>query len=378
MSTVVPRRRMSAMIPNVVSTSAGDSPSDGSSNTMRPRVGASRPETARSVDVLPAPLAPITQTSSPGYTTRSRPRRTATGPYAAWRSSRLSNGARSDTAIDGPQVGADDVRVRLDRGGRALRDHAAVVQHDHGVRDGHDHPHIVLDQEDGGALVTDSPDQVGHRRLLGGGHAGAGLVEEEEPGPGAERHRELHEPLLPVRELARPLGAAMAEAHEVDDPVGVPAEPRFLGGEAAAPEDHVEKARRSPEVETGHDIVGDGQRGEDARALERADDPAGGDGRGPEPRQQATVVLDPSARGGEVPRDRVEGGRLSGAVRSDYARDRAGVDVEGHAGERRDAAEAHGQVADGQGHDARRLRRAIMAGTTPRGRKTTSRTSRTP
>src|SRR5439155_291327 len=82
----------------------------------RPRVGASRPETARSVDVLPAPLAPITQTSSPGYTTRSRPRRTATGPYAAWRSSRLSNGARSDTAIDGPQVGADDVRVRLDRG----------------------------------------------------------------------------------------------------------------------------------------------------------------------------------------------------------------------------------------------------------------------
>src|SRR5438445_1620708 len=185
-------------------TSAGSAPWIGRpSNTMRPRVGASRPETARSVDVLPAPLAPITQTSSPGYTTRSRPRRTATGPYAAWRSSRLSNGARSDTAIDGPQVGADDVRVRLDRGGRALRDHAAVGQHDHGVRDGHDHPHVVLDQEDGGALVTDSTDQVGHRRLLGGGHAGAGLVEEEEPWPGPERHRQLHEPLLPVRELAR-------------------------------------------------------------------------------------------------------------------------------------------------------------------------------
>src|SRR2546425_10180301 len=172
--------------------------------------------------------------------------------------------------------------------------------------------------------------------------------------------------------------AGGAAAQEVDDPAGVSAGPRPLGGEAGAPEDHVEKARRSPEVETGHDIVGDGQRGKDARALERADDPAGGDGRGPEPRQRATVVLDPSARGGKVPRDRVEGGRLSGAVRSDYARDRAGVDVEGHAGERRDAAEAHGQVADGQGHDARRFRRAAMAGTTPRGRKTTSRTSRTP
>src|SRR5438132_5671859 len=181
-------------------TSAGSAPWIGRpASTMRPRVGARRPETARSVDVVPAPLAPITQTSSPGYTTRSRPRRTATGPYAAWRSSRLSNGARSDTAIDGPQVGADDVRVRLDRGGRALRDHAAVVPHGHRVRRGPDHPHIVLDQEDGGALVTDSTDQVGHRRLLGGGHAGAGLVAEEEWGPGPERERERRARVHPGR-----------------------------------------------------------------------------------------------------------------------------------------------------------------------------------
>src|SRR3989442_2863440 len=145
-------------------TSAGSAPWIGRpSNTMRPRVGASRPDTARSVDVLPAPLAPITQTSSPGYTTRSRPRRTATRPYAAWRSSRLSNGARSDTAIDGPQVGADDARVRLDRGGRALPGHAAVGQHDHGVPDGHDHPPIVVHQEDGGGVGTGSTKQVGHR-----------------------------------------------------------------------------------------------------------------------------------------------------------------------------------------------------------------------
>src|SRR3989475_12967931 len=137
-------------------TSAGSAPWIGRpSNTMRPRVGASRPDTARSVDVLPAPLAPITQTSSPGYTTRSRPRRTATRPYAAWRSSRLSNGARSDTAIDGPQVGADDVRVRLDPGGRALPDPAAVGQDGHRCREGNDHPPIVADQEGGGAVGTD-------------------------------------------------------------------------------------------------------------------------------------------------------------------------------------------------------------------------------
>src|SRR2546422_1558917 len=146
--------------------SAGSAPWIGRpSNTMRPRVGESRPDTARSVEVLPAPLAPIRQTNSPGCTTRSRPRRAATGPYAAWRSSRLSNGVRSGTITGGPQIGADDVRVRLDGGGRALGDHAAVVQHDHGVRDGHDHPHVVLDQEHGRALVTYSTDQVAHRRL---------------------------------------------------------------------------------------------------------------------------------------------------------------------------------------------------------------------
>src|SRR2546421_7309339 len=228
--------------------SAGSAPWIGRpSNTMRPRVGERRPDTARSVEVFPAPLAPIRQTSSPGCTTRSRPRRAATGPYAAWRSSRLSNGVRSGAATGGPQVGADNVRVRLDGGGRACGDHAAMVQHDHGVRDRHDHSHVVLDQEHGDGLVTNAIDQVGHRRLLGGAHARAGFVEEQEPWPGPERYAELDEPLLAVRELARPLAAAMAEAHELDDPVGLAGEPRLLGGETAASEGHVDQAHRSPD-----------------------------------------------------------------------------------------------------------------------------------
>ena len=53
------------------------------SNTMRPWLGESRPEIARSVDVLPAPLAPIKHTSSPGATTRSSPRSAVIGPYPA-------------------------------------------------------------------------------------------------------------------------------------------------------------------------------------------------------------------------------------------------------------------------------------------------------
>src|SRR5439155_925886 len=76
------------------------------------------------------------------------------------------------------------------------------------------------------------------------------------------------------------------------------------------------------------------------------------DGRGPEPHQRDDDVLDPAAGGAQVARDRVEGRRLAGAVRPDDARDRAGVDVEGHAGERRDAAEADGEVADREGQGA--------------------------
>ena len=48
--------------------------------TMRPSAGGSRPEIAFSVVVLPAPLAPISETSSPSFTSMDSSRTAATLP----------------------------------------------------------------------------------------------------------------------------------------------------------------------------------------------------------------------------------------------------------------------------------------------------------
>src|SRR5439155_1666930 len=82
------------------------------------------------------------------------------------------------------------------------------------------------------------------------------------------------QPLLTVGQPARRFTASMAEAHELDERVGLAREPRLLGAKTAAGQHHVENARRPPEVEADHHVVGDALRGEDARALEGADDPA--------------------------------------------------------------------------------------------------------
>jgi hypothetical protein len=40
--------------------------------------------------------------------------------------------------------------------------------------------HVVLDQQDGHALLTNLPDETAHHRLLGAGHAGARLVQQQQ------------------------------------------------------------------------------------------------------------------------------------------------------------------------------------------------------
>src|SRR5215470_3964036 len=107
------------------------------SKRMRPALGRSRPEIARSVDDLPAPLAPIRQTSSPAATVSSIPRRARTAPYAAVTPSSFS--------MTESEVRADHVGVRLYGHRRAFGDHRPVVEHDHGVAQSHHDSHIVLD-----------------------------------------------------------------------------------------------------------------------------------------------------------------------------------------------------------------------------------------
>src|SRR5580765_5400849 len=83
-------------------------------NRTRPAIGRTRPETTRSVVVLPAPFAPSSATTSPAGTASAM---------------RLPAGGepRGGTA----EIGADHPRIVADDVGGAAGDHLAELQHDH-------------------------------------------------------------------------------------------------------------------------------------------------------------------------------------------------------------------------------------------------------
>src|SRR5262249_25195527 len=144
------------------------------SKRMRPAAARTSPEMVRSVVVFPAPLAPSRHTNSPAPTVSVTPWSAAIRPYRASTPSSVSTGPRSE-------IGPDHLGVALDLLGGAVRDEPTVVQDEHVVGDAHDQPHVVLHEEHGHAAVPDLPDEAGHRRLLGRGHARRRLVQQQEP-----------------------------------------------------------------------------------------------------------------------------------------------------------------------------------------------------
>src|SRR5918994_681884 len=117
----------------------------------------------RSVVDLPAPLEPISVTTSPSSTCSVTPLSASMEPYAVTISSTSSSGIRSPLL---PEVGLDDLRVVAHLHRLALGDLLAVVEHRDLLGDAHHHLHVVLDEEDRDPLVVA---QLAHelRQLLG-------------------------------------------------------------------------------------------------------------------------------------------------------------------------------------------------------------------
>jgi hypothetical protein len=109
------------------------------------------PHTARSVVVLPAPLAPRIVVMPPSSTSKLMPCSTFVQPYWASRSFTSSSAisGHRGAGLVGAQIGADDVGVALHLGRRALGDLAAEVEHHDLVGDLHHQSHVVLDEQDG-------------------------------------------------------------------------------------------------------------------------------------------------------------------------------------------------------------------------------------
>src|SRR5688572_12132710 len=168
---------------------------------MEPDLGGERPEIERSVVDLPAPLEPISVTTSPSSTWSVTPLSASIEPYAVTMSSTSSSGISSPLL---PEVGLDDLGVVADLRRLALGDLLAVVEHRDLLGHSHDHLHVVLDEEDGDLLLVAQPPHE-LRELLGllRVHAGRRLVEQQQLRVRRERAGDLHPALVAVRQERR-------------------------------------------------------------------------------------------------------------------------------------------------------------------------------
>src|SRR5665647_1329859 len=114
------------------------------SKRIRPVAG-TMPLIARSVVVLPAPLAPRIPAASLTPRWKETPCSTGANPYEAVTSS------SSSRLIVGhllPQVCLDDTRIGLRLARRALHERPSMVKHHDAIGHSGDQPHMVLDDQD--------------------------------------------------------------------------------------------------------------------------------------------------------------------------------------------------------------------------------------
>src|SRR3990167_659466 len=138
------------------------------SNEIEPLLVLLMPEMAMKIELLPAPLAPSSTTSSPLPACRLTLSRARKLPY--------DSETPSSFSMFGSQVSVDHQRVAADLGRCALGDLLAVVQHDDLVGQAHDHVHLVLDQAHGLAVVHELADQIGQAHGFFGVHAAGGQI----------------------------------------------------------------------------------------------------------------------------------------------------------------------------------------------------------
>src|SRR5438067_339772 len=163
--------------------------SDPSNMTRPPRAGKS-PIVVLSKVVLPTPLRPMRQTSSPARTSRSTPQSTCDWPYATSRPLMDSIGLLAPPS----QIDLEDARVALDLLDRPLAQHGPLMEHRHLTRDLPHELHVVLDDEHRPVRGDRLEQRAGPLRLLVG-HAGNRLVDQQELRILRDHHPDL-EPLL--------------------------------------------------------------------------------------------------------------------------------------------------------------------------------------
>src|SRR5260370_3482019 len=308
------------------------------SKRTAPRWGGSTPITVRMVVLLPAPFRPRSTVTASGRTRRETPWRMWCWPMSVCTpSSSRTSGTR------GPEVRGLHLRARADRGGRAVGDEPAVLQDRDGVRQGHDHVDLVLDEEDGAVPARPDPlDELDDRGHLLERHPRGRLVEQQHLRLEREQDAQLELALLAVGQRPGRRAPLTLEQHGLAPAVrGV-----LEVGEAAVVPPRGE-AEPAPRLRREAHVLEHAERREDVGELEGAADPEPGAGRGAAPGDVAPLEED-AARGRSVlPAQQVEEGGLARPVRPADGLEREGDHVEADVVDRDVPAEPDDEGAGG-------------------------------
>jgi hypothetical protein len=109
-----------------------------------------------------------------------------------------------------------------------------------------------------------------------------------------------------------------------------------------------EEVAPHPAVDSDHDVLEHGHGGKEGKVLEGATDPQRRDLMGGEADDGLATEDDVPGAGRVQPADAVEQGGLAGPVGADQAEDLAFLYVEGNRVEGDDAAEANGEITNGE------------------------------
>src|SRR5688572_16067015 len=154
---------------------------------------------------FPAPLDPSNDTIRPRSTDSVTSESAATDPYLADRPTDPYLADRPDiSSMLGfvAQIGSDHRRGAPDFGRRSFAYFLPMVEHHHSVAHGHDHTHVVLDQQHGDAVgIAQTANRLGNPTTFFRIHPGRRFVEEQQLRLAGEGSRQLHRLLHSVRQV---------------------------------------------------------------------------------------------------------------------------------------------------------------------------------
>src|SRR5659263_43516 len=253
----------------------------------------------------------------------------------------------TSSSMSGPlsKVCFDDPGVVADVLGHAFADGLAEVHDFDTFTYAHDHPHLVLDKQDGQVELVAKPVDHFHQFVcLCRVHAGCRLVQDEELGFGGKSAGDFQPALRPIEEGTRDLVGMTLQVEQAQQIDGVVVDLLLTLPVLACVQERISVAVGYTEVIGDLDIVDNTGLAEQADVLERACDPCLSDLIG-FLSYNVLPVEDDGTFGRPVNAgDHVEDGRLASTVGSDEADNFAVLQLDVEIGNGAKAGEELGQM----------------------------------